>query len=117
MAFQYKKKENINEVVIGMIKHLNIELKSSDISILHRLPVKTNPAEEINDDEKLRKHPCIIVKFVRREVRNQIYSKRACLRKVKGFEIEGMKNLFINENLTTKIKQLPYILAYKATIR
>ena len=101
-----QKNENTNEIVIGMIKHLNIELKSSDISISHRLPVKPNPAKEINDDEKTRKHPPIIVKFVRREVRNQIYSKRAYLRKVKDFGLEGMKNLFINENLTTKIKQL-----------
>ena len=85
---------------------INYKNKNDSPAKFHYLSLPPISLSLINDDEKTRKHPPIIVKFVRREVRNQIYSIRAYLRKVKDFGLEGMKNLFINENLTTKIKQL-----------
>ena len=91
-----QKNENTNQIVINMMKHINIELKPTDISISHRLKSKFNHNEE-NDERSFKLHPPIIVKFVRRETRNLIFNKRTHLRKVQNFGIEGMTNLFINE--------------------
>ena len=98
-----QKNENTDEIVISMMKHINIDLKASDISISHRLHSKFNQKERTSEDKS---HPPIIVKFVRRQIRNQIYNKRTHLRKVQNFGVAGMTDLFINENLTPKIKQL-----------
>ena len=92
--------ENTNHIIKAMAKKLNIDLKENDISTSHRLPksLSNNP-------------PIIIARFTNRDI-NLIFQKRKNLIGVRDYGIDGMTNLFINENLTPKRKKL-FSLAYK----
>ena len=68
-----------------MAKKINIDLKDNDISTFHRLPKFSSS-----------NHPIIIARFTNRDVRNLIG--------VQDYGIDGMTNLFINENLTSRKK-------------
>ena len=87
-----------------MAKKLNIDLKENNISTSHRLPKSSsnNP-------------PIIIARFTNRDIRNLIFQKRKNLIGVRDHGIDGMTNLFINENLTPRRKRL-FSLAYKKKI-
>lgn len=88
--------EDCRELVAKMARFVNVDISAKDISIAHRLPATKN------------KTPGIIARFTSRTIRNQIYSKRIQLSKVTNFRIPGMRNLFINENLTRTKKDLYY---------
>ena len=96
--------ENTNHIIKAMAKKLNMDLKENDISTSHRLPKSSsnNP-------------PIITARFTNRDIRNLIFQKRKNLIGVRNFGIDGMKNLFINENLTPRRKKL-FSLAYKKKI-
>ena len=93
--------ENINHIIKTMAKKLNIDLKENGISTSHHLPksLSNNP-------------PIIIARFTNRDIRNLIFQKRKNLIGVRDYGIDGMKNLFINKNLTPRRKKL-FSLAYK----
>ena len=84
-----------------MAKTLNIDLKENDIPTSHRLPKSLSNS-----------FPIIIARFINRDIRNLIFQKRKNLIGVRDYGIDGMTNLFINENLTPRRKKL-FSLAYK----
>ena len=83
--------ENTNHIIKTMAKKLNIDLKESDISTSHRLPKSLS-----------NNLPIIIARFTNRDIRNLIFQKRKNLIGVRDYGIDGMKSLFINENLTPR---------------
>ena len=92
--------ENINHIIKTMAKKLNIDLKENDISTFHRRFWKGLPKSSSNNP------PIIIPRFTNRDIRNLIFQKRKNLIGVRDYGIDGMKNLFINENLTPRRKKL-----------
>ena len=91
--------KNTNYIIKAMAKKLNIDLKDNDISTSHCLP------------KSLNNHLMIIATFTNRDVRNLIFQKRKNLFGVQDYDIDGMTNLSINENLTPRKKTV--LLAYK----
>ena len=82
-------KEDCKKMVMDICKELHLSLRDDAISTAHRLkhhPDKTGP-------------PTIIVKFCRRDDRNDVFSLRKQLKTTK-VNILGINRLFINESLT-----------------
>ena len=80
---------------------IGVQVDEDDISISHRLPVSSNYKGD-------RSNPSIIVKFVRRDLKEEFYSSRKDL---KNFSTEDLgysttNNIYINESLTEKNKEL-----------
>ena len=96
-----KKNEDLTKIVVEFCKLLGTEINQSDISIAHRLPDK--PAISVN---KKPEPPAIIARFVSRSLQNEIYGRQKFLKQIdiKQFSVAGMKNLYINENLTATRK-------------
>ena len=89
--------EDCKKMVIDICKELHLSLRDDAISTAHRLkhhPDKTGP-------------PTIIVKFCRRDDRNDVFSLRKQLKTTK-VNILGINRLFINESLTPEKKKLLY---------
>ena len=88
--------EDTNEIVLQLSQKMGIPLERKDISVSHRIRRRS-----LVD-------PAIIVKFVRREVRERLYRTRKRLKSITtadfGFSVE--KKIFINESLTPKNKEL-----------
>lgn len=88
--------EDTNEIVLQLSQKMGIPLERKDISVSHRIRSRS-----LVD-------PAIIVKFVRREVRERLYRARKRLKSITtanfGFSVE--KKIFINESLTPKNKEL-----------
>ena len=93
--------ENINITIMDLTKSVGIELKNSDISIAHRLPQKIH-----RNKTTTRKPPTVIVRFTNRSVRNNVYRRRTAFKAITKFPVNGMHQLFINENLTQPRKEL-----------
>ena len=93
----------MTKIVVELCKLLGTEINQSDISIAPRLPDK--PAKSVN---KKPEPPAIIARFVSRSLRNEIYGRRKFLKQIdiKQFAVAGMKNLYVNANLTTTRKAL-----------
>ena len=91
-------------IIKKVVKKLNIQIGDNDISISHRLPIKQRYPNNTQKQEI--KIPPIIVKFNSQEKRNEIYNKRKNILQVTDFDIENMKSLYINENLTSLRKSL-----------
>ena len=76
---------------------MGIPLERNDISVSHRIR-----------SSKASVDPAIIVKFVRREMRESLYRSRKRLKSITtadlGFSVD--KKIFINESLTPKNKEL-----------
>ena len=68
------------------------------------MPIKQRYSNNTQKQEI--KIPPIIVKFNSQEKRNEIYNKRMNILQVTDFDIENMKSLYINENLTSLRKSL-----------
>ena len=102
----------------------NVELSPNQISISHRLPPKirhslsrnTSSVQDAKFSNSPPKSSCIIVRFVSRDIRNQIFSNRNLLRNadLKNFSVIGTDNIFINENLTHSRKKLFWKVKQKA---
>ena len=88
------------ELVVKMSQPLGVLVNKNEISTAHRLrPKRVAKANE---------PPAITARLINRNLRNLIYSKRTAPRRVleKDFPVPGMKNLFINENITQERKRL-----------
>lgn len=103
--------ENTSKIITDLIKLLNIDIKQNDISTSHRLHSKYNQNSTKNQDP-----PVIIARFINRDIRNEIYSKRKLASNIsaENFPIKGMRKLFINENLTQHRKKLLWITKKRA---
>ena len=79
-----------------------------DVSIVHRLlPKQHMPRLRPKTTGKhVNKHPTVIVRFVSRQKRNEVYANRFKAKSIEEFPVEGMQNLFVNENLIHRRKQL-----------
>ena len=119
-----KEGENTNKLVIEVAKLANVELSPNQISISHRLPPKirhslsrnTSSAQDVKFSNSPPKSSSIIVRFVSRDIRNQIFRNRNLLRNadLKNFSVIGTDNIFINENLTHSKKKLFWKVKQKA---
>ena len=109
--------ENTNFIVKKLAGKLNVKIEDQAISTSHRLPLlKTKSSTEENKpygnhanearNDLSDKPPPIIVRFANRDVRNQLYQKRNQISQIMNFEIPGMQNLYITENLTKSRKVL-----------
>ena len=86
-------RESILSIVQKALKdHLNFDIASTDISILHRLQKKNRPGPDNRD---------IMIKFCRREMKKNLLIK-ACCAKVDG--------IYINEALTPLRRSIAYVL-------
>ena len=100
--------EDTNEIIRKIADLVDVDIDEDDISISHRLPIPsskpgTNKRPESRD-------PPIIVRFVRREVRDELYKSRTKLRNKTtqdiGIERHRAQKIFIAESLTRRNHQL-----------
>ena len=89
--------EDTNNIVLQLSQKMGIPLERNDISVSHRIRSSRASVD-----------PAIIVKFVRREMRESLYRSRKRLKSITtadlGFSVD--KKIFINESLTPKNKEL-----------
>ena len=95
--------ENTNKIVIKVAKMLNVSLSSDQISTSHRLQTRLKPK-----NSEPAASPPIIVRFLSRDVRNQLSANRKLARtaNLQEFLLQGAENIYINENLTQSRKKL-----------
>jgi cell division protein FtsB len=88
----------IPEIVQQICNLIEVNIQPSDISVSHCLPARGNIRP-------------IIAKFARRNVRDKVYSRRRRLRSFSSSNLgfsQTTNNLYINESLTPKAKELFY---------
>ena len=78
-----------------------MQVKQEDISVCHHLP-------QPKGYKGKRKEPCIIVKFARRDVKDNFYKARAELRSktTKDIGYHAQNNIYLAESLTERNKAL-----------
>ena len=98
-----KEGENTNEIAIEVAKMLNVSLTPDQISMSHRLQTRPKPTYS-----EPAASPPLIVRFLSRDVRNQLYANRKLARtaNLQEFSLQGAMNIYINENLTQSRKKL-----------
>ena len=89
--------ENTNAIVTEVAELLDVKITDKDISTSHRLRSR-------NDNRP----PPIIARFISRDVRNELYSKRKLTQGINldQLSVKGISELYINENLTPFRKRL-----------
>ena len=97
-------KEDVTQIILDLSEKLEVSLKKDDISIAHRLPQRQRPGR--TRSSSIKRHPTIIIRFVSRLIRNQVYANRYKAKYIKDFPVEGMEKLYVNENLTQRRKKL-----------
>ena len=102
--------EDMVDLVVRIDNLVGAKVKRNDILTAHRLPPKHR--------SKIGDPPGIIARFISRNVRNEIYSKRAVVKSLdeKDFPLQNMERnkVFINENLTQARKRLLWLTKQKA---
>ena len=92
-------KQNSNNLVLKIAEKIGIDIKESDISVSHILPRRN-----FVDQSRRRQNSteAIIVKFVRRDIKDKFYKARKYLKNLTAanFDFESSNKIFINENLT-----------------
>ena len=103
----YKEGENTNKIAMEVCKLIDVDITQDQISTSHRLQTKKRTNEKITSP--------IIVRFISRDVRNKVFSNRKLIRSVdmKKFFINGIENLYVNENLTKFRKNFSGVLNRK----
>ena len=99
-----REEENTNEIVQKAGALMVLDIDDSEISISHRLPSRTS-----NRSDSDRTSPPIIVRFVRRVVRDQFLHRRSKLKNftTKDIDLDRISDnkIFIQESLTFKEKR------------
>ena len=103
--------ENTDDIVIKVASLVNINIKKEDISVSHRIRNSgIRGGSTVNSSSSRDMEPAIIVKFIKRDVRDALYHSRSRLKdkstKDIGFSRRAENNIFIAENLTRKRKLL-----------
>ena len=103
----YKEGENTNKIAMEVCKLIHVDITQDRISASHRLQTNKRTNEKITS---------IIVTFISRDVRNKVFSNRKLIRSadMKKFFINGIENLYVNENLTKFRKKLFWSAKQKA---
>ena len=96
--------KDVIQIILDLSEKLEVSLKKNDISIAHRLPQRQRPGR--TRSSSIKRHPTIIVRFVSRLIRNQVYANRYKAKYIKDFPVEGMEKLYVNENLIPRRKNL-----------
>ena len=104
--------ENVTEIILSLASKLDVNLTANDISIAHRLPVK-RPRLNSESNVTNRRHPGIIVRFISRQKRNEMYSNRMQAKHISDFLVQGTNKLYVNENLTQRRKRLFWLAKQK----
>jgi len=91
----YDKNENTDQLIVQVANKIGVTLHPSDISISHHLAPST-PTHP---------NPNIIVKFLSRKVRDNIFSKRMKLKVANASLQPGHSKVFINESLTKQNRE------------
>ena len=99
----FKKGENTNQIVMEVAKLLDITITDDQISTSHRLQPRIK-----RDNTMPTVSPPIIVRFVSRDVGNNVYFNRKLIRTadLKNFSVAGTSSIFIKKNLTQSRKKL-----------
>ena len=103
--------ENVINIVVKIGKVLGVDINQNDISTAHRLPqnlIRIGVVKRHSESDEPPPPPGIIARFINRDLRNFIYSKRAVAKDIasKDFPVAGMQRLYVNENLTQSRKRL-----------
>lgn len=102
-----QRNENCNDVVKSVGLLIGVEVKDQDISVSHRLAARSNNTSRAGSS---RNDPAIIVKFVRRDVRDKFYTSRKYLRdkstKDIGLTRVAEHKIYIGESLTQHNRKL-----------
>ena len=101
----YHEGENVTQIVLDLVSKLEVKLDNEDISIAYRLPQKKHSSTNKDGSQKSA-HPAIIARFVSRDKRNKLYENRFIAKDIDDFPVDGMTELYINENLTQRRKRL-----------
>jgi chromosome segregation ATPase len=93
--------DDTNSIVVNVGELMGINIKEEDISVSHRLPIRSNYRGKQAD-------PTIIVKFVRRHTKEIFYRARKELKNKTSKDLGYVKtnSIYINESLTEKNKSL-----------
>jgi hypothetical protein len=95
------KDEDTNDIVCNIGKLVDVDIEDDDISVSHRLP-----GDKYNNSHV----PAIIVKFVRRDLRDELYKARKSLSGKSTRDIgilrHPQQNIYINESLTPQNRAL-----------
>lgn len=89
--------ECTNDIVRNIGELIDVDISEEDISVSHRLPLGKN--------DKTKQDPTIIVKFVRRDIRDELYKARNALKNHTTSNLSGLdrhhpRHIYINESLT-----------------
>ena len=102
----WTKNENTNEIVKKIADTLNVKLDDHDISTSHRIysnqtPKPNSPNINLKQTEAGGyEHPPIIVRFVNRDKRNEIFAKRLRPKSASNSTSGRKTDFTIKENLT-----------------
>ena len=98
--------ENVINIVFKIGKVLGVDINQNDISTAHRLPQKPHSNRRSESDEPP-PPPGIIARFINRDLRNFIYSKRAVAKDIasKDFPVAGMQRLYVCKRKSDSITQ------------
>ena len=102
----WTKNEKMNEIVKKIANTLNAKLDDHDISTSHRIysnqtPKPNSPNINLKQTEaEGYEHPPIIVRFVNRDKRNEIFAKRLRPKSASNSTFGGKTDFTIKENLT-----------------
>jgi len=88
----------VEDKVLQVLKKIDTSITKDAIDFVHRLRGKPKPDQN-------KKCPSIIVRFIARKTRNNIYSSRKKLKSAE-FNDPRIDRVFINENLTSRKKHL-----------
>lgn len=90
--------ENTNEIILKIGEQIGVRIKDDDISISHRL------ATASRNENHSKRESAIIVKFTRRDIRDQFYKARKNLRNKTTRDIGMLRctehKIYVAENLT-----------------
>ena len=103
-------REDTNNIVVKVSEAMGLNVSNEDISVSHRLPVsRLEPIQRRTRSRPGTHNTCpIIVKFVRRDVRERFYSARKNLRDktARDFGYHNDNKIYIVESLTQKNREV-----------
>ena len=98
--------ESTDAAVVKMAECIDVEIEENDMSTSHRLPTRKKTSSQSKRPEQ---PPAIIVKFISRDKRDELYRARSKLKNLTSADLgyRGTANkLFISESLTRYNKEL-----------
>jgi len=76
----------VTQITLDLVKSLSVEIDEKDISIAHRFPKKQR-VRRTRSNTAANKHPTIIVRFVSRMKRNEVYANRFKAKDIEEFQL------------------------------